>query len=224
MQKIDSVLKDLKIGQETATGTATEGEDVVTPTKITEELKNEQIQAILEALPPRYNGISPDFAMLERVRKSGVLLFGGVGTGKTYKLLQVMVAHIYTLFEPDLPILGIRKLTQNVIRRMFLSVPDVLRQIKAEFDSPEAPRIVERLMKEEILFLDDLGSEKASEWVKEQLYIVLNERYNWKKPLLVTTNLTMNEIATVYGERFASRLYGMCDVIKFAGEDRRAKK
>jgi DNA replication protein DnaC len=80
------------------------------------------------------------------------------------------------------------------------------------------------LINKEVLFLDDLGAEKASDWVKEQLYIVLNERYNWCRPTMFTTNLRMKEIAEHYGERFASRLVEMCEVIKIEAPDRRLEK
>ncbi len=223
MQDIGSILKDKKINampsQTTQEAREEVGQGVDSP-----KVKKEQLGAILEALPPRYRNITPDYAMLERVKTKGILLYGGVGTGKTHRMLQVISAYLEEQYQKDVELFGVRKVSQEQIRRIFQSVPDVLRQIKNEFDNNEAPKIVERLMKTPILFLDDLGAEKASEWVKEQLYIVINERYNWNKPVMITSNLELKEIAQHYGDRFASRLYEMCEVIKLSGSDRRAQR
>lgn len=189
-----------------------------------DELTKNQLQAILEALPPRYANVTPDHQLLKRVRERGVCLMGGVGTGKTYKMLQVITAYLEEQYRPNLALFGVSKVNPAQVQRIFLSVPDVLRQIKAEFDSPDAPAIIDRMIKTPILFLDDLGAEKASEWVKEQLYIVINDRYNWKRPVMFTSNLTVEEINTHYGDRFTSRLVEMTEIIKLGGEDRRLPK
>lgn len=189
------------------------------------EEKLTQIEYIIKALPPRFSGVKPDHKMLARLKeKGGIGLIGGVGTGKTFQMLCVMVAHIEEEMKYMSEQFGAEPVQEKTIRKHFLSVPDILRQIKDEFDSPDAPRIMDSLMSRKILFLDDLGAEKASDWVKEQLYVVINERYNWQKPIMFTSNLEMKEIAEHYGDRFASRLAEMCEIEKLRGEDRRMKK
>lgn len=189
---------------------------------MTRELQ--QAEIILKALPPRYaRTVKPDFEMLHKVQKSGILLYGAVGTGKTHKMIEVIYAYLhekYIIGQDDAPLF---ELKPDHIRGVFHSVPDVLRQIKGEFDSSDRPQIVDRMIKTPILFLDDLGAEKASDWVKEQLYIVLNERYMWCRPVMITSNLEVSEIAQHYGDRFASRLVEMCTIVKLGGEDRRLK-
>jgi len=189
-----------------------------------DQLKKDQLELILKALPPRYSDVKPDYQLLEQVKNKGVTLIGGVGTGKTYKMLQVITAYLEERYSENLAQFGVSQVSQEQVKRLFLSVPDVLRMIKAEFDSPDAPAIIDKMLKAPILFLDDLGAEKASDWVKEQLYIVINDRYNWKKPVMATSNLEISEIAEHYGDRFTSRLVEMTDVIKLAGADRRVKK
>ena len=217
---IGEVLKTHKIPAPSEQGEATAPEVVTIPA----ELVKEQLQAILDALPPRYANVTPDPELLARVKERGVTLIGGVGTGKTYKMLQVITAHLQEQLSHNLPLFGVSKVSPEQVKRMFLSVPDVLRMIKAEFDSPDAPAIIDKMIKAPILFLDDLGAEKASDWVKEQLYIVINDRYNWKRPVMFTSNLTVEEISKHYGDRFTSRLVEMTEIIKLGGEDRRLPK
>lgn len=183
-------------------------------------------QAVRDVMPPRFaNALVPDFDGYEDLvaNKKSLLLTGSVGTGKTHKLLEILMAdliqtHHWSIFGEYKTAIS----TKNVLKR-FYTVTDVLRQIKAEFDQPNAPVIIEQLINTPVLYLDDLGAEKASEWVKEQLYNVINERYNWLRPVVISTNLTVKEIATNYSDRLASRLMEMCSIQKFAGEDRRLK-
>lgn len=216
-QAIADALKTHKIPAPSTQGEA----PVVETIQTDDEANNEQLKAIIEALPPRYAGVTPDYELLKKVRERGVTLIGGVGTGKTYKMLQVITAYLYEELEPEIGLMGVRKPSPSAIQRIFLSVPDVLRRIKAEFDSPDAPTIIDKMIKTPILFLDDLGAEKASDWVKEQLYIVINDRYNWRRPVMFTSNLTIEEINVHYGDRFTSRLVEMTEIIKLGGGDRR---
>ena len=112
-------------------------------------------------------------------------------------------------------------ITHTDVKRYFKTVPEVLKTIKDEFDHNDNTDYVDWMMNTDILFLDDLGTEKASDWVKEQLYMVINERYSWNRPIVITTNLEMSEIAESYGDRFASRLTEMCEVVKYKGNDKR---
>lgn len=189
---------------------------------------HKQLEAIKKSLPPRYSDIEPDFNMLRKLETQSVLLTGAVGSGKTRKLLETMTAHIveqcqkkpYYFFEN-----GYAPVTPKQVQNLFLSVPMVLFRLKDEFDhKPQGESLLETMIKAPVLFLDDLGAEKASDWVKEQLYIVINERYNWVRPVLLTTNLTVKEIADNYGDRFASRVVEMCETINYGGEDKRITK
>lgn len=189
------------------------------------DLKTKLEQVVIGAMPPRYKNLKPDYSTLKKLyARGGVILTGGVGTGKTRILLETMVAYFIESTLPDLEKWGgepVAPKKEKVINT-FLTVADVLRRIKDEFDRPpNGSTILERMINAPILFLDDLGVEKTSEWVKEQLYIVVNERYNWERPIMMTSNLSKKEIAECYGDRFTSRLVEMCEFIKIDGMDRR---
>lgn len=192
------------------------------------ELKTKLEAVIAGAMPPRYKNLKPDYTTLKKLQeRGGILLTGGVGTGKTRRLLETIVAFFVERTLPQLEQWGDEPQAprDEQVKRTFLTVADVLRQIKDEFDRPPSgSTIMDRMISAPILFLDDLGAEKASEWVKEQLYIVINERYNWERPVMITSNLTKKEIAENYGDRFTSRLVEMCEFVKMDGIDRRVGK
>jgi DNA replication protein DnaC len=71
--------------------------------------------------------------------------------------------------------------------------------------------------------MDDLGVEKTSEWSMQTLYTITDWRYRELRQTLVTSNLTLDEIAGKVGDRIASRIAGMCKVVELKGKDRRIK-
>lgn len=76
---------------------------------------------------------------------------------------------------------------------------------------PDAPSrsgdIIERCVNVNLLILDDLGKEKSSEWVKEQLFIIIDERWRNAKLTIVTTNLSMAAMEQNLGKAAVHRLY-----------------
>lgn len=75
-----------------------------------------------------------------------------------------------------------------------------------------------------LLFLDDLGAVKASEWTEEVLYRVVDYRYSNLLPCIFATNLKPGELSERLGERTASRLAEMCRVLILDGDDRRRSR
>ena len=69
--------------------------------------------------------------------------------------------------------------------------------------------------------IDDIGAEKASEWTAERLYTIVDHRYANCLPLMVTSNLPPSKLTEQTGERTASRLAEMCQVVAMTGTDRR---
>jgi DNA replication protein DnaC len=79
-----------------------------------------------------------------------------------------------------------------------------------------------RLAAVDLLPLEDVGAEKQTDWVLEQLYSLINERYEQQRSILVTTNLPFEKLEEQIGQRSASRIVEMCgDPVLLYGEDRR---
>lgn len=72
-----------------------------------------------------------------------------------------------------------------------------------------------------LLIIDDLGAAKASEWVEEVTYRLINRRYNHMLPTLITTNLAIKDLRGYLGDRVTSRLAQMTTRVEFEPVDRR---
>lgn len=138
---------------------------------------------------------------------ASVYLHGSKGTGKT------MLASIAT---------------NEMIRRgkvvLFSSVPDLMADIRASFKADNTDEIINSVKNAPILVLDDLGAERATEWVGEQLFAIVNARYAGRKKTVITSNYAPDEPAAHFvdktqGERIVSRIYGMCARVKISGKD-----
>src|SRR6266511_3437808 len=80
----------------------------------------------------------------------------------------------------------------------------------------------ERLTSVDLLHVDDLGAEKRSDWVLEQLYAMVNERYEAERSMVVTTNLDQAALEEQIGMRTVSRLVEICgDPLPLFGQDLR---
>ena len=72
-----------------------------------------------------------------------------------------------------------------------------------------------------VLIIDDLGANKATEWVRQITYYIINEREQRMLPIVITSNFSLEEIAEQIDSRISSRIAGMCKSIKLSGKDRR---
>ncbi len=150
----------------------------------------------------------------------GLFLHGEKGTGKT-KLAAIIANERARAGKPVL----------------FASVPDLMADIRASFDGGKTAETVRAVKETPFLVLDDLGAEKMSEWVGEQLFCIVNHRYNEMLPTVVTSNYNPTQIirrmATVdrggnvvddlQGQRIMSRIYEMCERVEIRGTDWRMK-
>ena len=107
------------------------------------------------------------------------------------------------------------------------SLPKLLARIRRTYDAAPGgdsyTTFFDRLTAVDLLHIDDLGAEKRSDWVLEQLYALINERYEEQRSILVTTNLDEAELKEQIGTRTVSRLVEMCGtcMVPMHGDDRR---
>ncbi|MCR4691739.1 MAG: ATP-binding protein [Lachnospiraceae bacterium] len=81
-----------------------------------------------------------------------------------------------------------------------------------------------RLYECDLLILDDLGTEWFNNFVFSELFTLINERIAHKKPTIISTNLTLKDVADIYSERILSRITSQYMMCKLTGSDIRMEK
>ncbi len=140
--------------------------------------------------------------------EKGLFLRGNTGTGKTHLAVGILM-----------------EVLNNGHRGMYCNVTDLLDRLRGSYrqgSSEDETDILAEMEETDLLILDDLGAERATDWVRDRLYLIVNRRYENNKPLIVTTNCDSAELTDRVGPRIVSRLYEMCaPVDKFPEEDYR---
>jgi DNA replication protein DnaC len=145
----------------------------------------------------------------------GFYLYGDAGTGKTLYGAQLVleIAKYYRMNR-----LG----TPSVI---FISCLDLLEQIKDSFrEERPSDNIMGKVKTANILMLDDLGTEKVSEWVIQTLNYLINERYEYLRTTIITSNFNLDQLKANLDTRIVSRIYEMCEQKKFDEKNYRLEK
>jgi len=157
-------------------------------------------------------------ATVKRLEKTtdSLYLTGPRGTGKTH-MAAAIVREIVSDKTPSHSLSGVQ----------WTSAPDLLLEIRATFrDGSERSEmgIIEQYSDCRLLVLDDLGAEKTSEWSLQTLYTIIDRRYREERQTIITSNLSLDELAAQVDDRIASRLSELCRVVVLAGADRRVKR
>jgi DNA replication protein DnaC len=137
----------------------------------------------------------------------GLWLFGEVGTGKTTLAMLVAKAAL-----------------ESGRSVAIYSMPRLLNEIRRTYDEGSDSnyiQLLDRLAEVDLLHIDDVGAEKSSAWVLEQLYAIVNARYEAQRSMTITTNLENDELIEQIGNRTVSRLKEMCELLPLHGHDQR---
>ncbi len=162
----------------------------------------------------------------------GLLLVGGIGTGKTHLAVGILKELIAARNSACL----------------FCDYRELLKQIQNSYnESVKATelQVLRPVFEADVLLLDELGAVKPSEWVWDTVSLILNTRYNDNRTTIITTNFADEAAAGAgrsssslsparaaareetlgdrIGERMRSRLHEMCRIVRMDGPDFRQK-
>lgn len=146
-----------------------------------------------------------NFGELRKTGK-GLLFYGNTGTGKTYAACEIANA----LVDKGYPVL-----VTNFAR--------ILNTLQGTFEKQE---YIDDLNGFQLVVIDDLGIERDTAFAKEQVFNVVDSFYRSKKPMIITTNLTMDKIKNpedIENRRIYDRILERCFPIEVGGSSRRRK-
>lgn len=182
---------------------------------LAETIRIRRLKRAFKAVPVRYSEVSfarnpiADLdshctkvlqAYVDQIEKrikegEGLWLAGAPGIGKT-SAAALVLAHL-----PD-----DRSGAFHNAPELFARIRQTIRE-----DSPVSTyELGQQLVDLDLLVIDDLGAVRATDWVLEQLYMIVNGRYNEQRPIIVTTDLTIGQLTDWIGARTVRRLIEMC--------------
>jgi DNA replication protein DnaC len=141
--------------------------------------------------------------------KENLLLYGRYGVGKT-GLLAAAIRHVVLTTVPG--------------KIMFSSTVALTDALRAGYNDGTFQETMNRAQSAALLVLDDLGSEKASEWVQERLFSIIDYRYGNMRPTWASSNLSLEDLASQIGERSFWRLIENGRVIELRGPNLRERR
>jgi DNA replication protein DnaC len=198
------------------------------------KIEKARVSGLRGTLPKRYQGVSFDRPPISDMARrpglgqtvasirelcddidarladgDGAWLMGDVGTGKTSLAMIVSKAAL--------------EAGKSVA---IYSMPRLLARIRRTYDTESGEEgylsFFDRLTSVDLLHIDDLGAEKRTDWVLEQLYAIVDRRYEEELSMVVTTNLDVPDLEEQIGKRTVSRLIEMCgDPLPLYGPDKR---
>lgn len=142
----------------------------------------------------------------------GMIFFGRTGTGKSHMAAAILHRSIKLGYTAS-----------------FQAAADLLSRIRDTYstrqgaDEETEGHILKSFDRIDFLVIDDLGSEKHSEWSESMFYKIINRRYMARKPVIITTNLTPQELKRWLGERTFDRLIEVCKLISCTYNSYRVK-
>lgn len=174
-------------------------EDTITAYFKNDDRRNENLSNAMKRYAEQWEDM--------KSKNIGLLLYGPVGTGKSF--YAACIANELIDREKPVPVL-------------MTSLARIINTVSGMYDGKQ--EYIDKIVRYPLLILDDIGTERSTEYALEQVYSVIDARYRTGRPLIVTTNTPIEKIKspeTLAQQRIYSRLLQMCQPVKVDGTDRR---
>lgn len=135
-------------------------------------------------------------------------IFGKTGLGKTHLTLA-----------------AVKKIVEKGYYVLYGSASTILSSLEDEkFKQIEGKYTLKKIAQADLVVIDDLGSEFSTSFTAAAVHNIIESRLLASKPVIITTNLDINGVNSLYGERICSRIIGEYEPIMFDGQDIRQLK
>ncbi len=143
---------------------------------------------------------------LSNTGKGNLYFWGDRGIGKTHLAMSVINAHV-----EDKPV-------------RFAPTNKFLLEVRRHMEATSEDEVIENCRRYAFFSLDDFGVQKITEWSLAFLDCLIDEWYrHGQSGLIMTSNFSLGHLATTISDRIASRIAGMCEVLKIEGPDQRTE-
>lgn len=157
--------------------------------------------AVFDDLPEELRSACLTWLEKPDEEKWTLIIFGATGVGKTFVAYAVL-----------------RELFLERVEVQIEHVKKLADKLKPSDNSAE---ILQQVCEVEALCLDDLGSEQDTNWNNDRLDLIVDHRWQWQLPTIITTNIPPKAFGERFGARTASRLIGGSTLVQVTGKDRR---
>jgi len=163
---------------------------------------------LIKQFTPRMQEVINNINFNDKLEKEeNLYIHGKLKTGKT-----IYAAFLLLEFEKKVYLEDLNK------QSLFILTSELLNQIRNSFHNENIigqDGIIEKYKKISFLVLDDFGAFRPTDWVLEILFLLINYRYEYQLPTIFTSNNTLDETSTIFGDnRITSRIERMCKIVK----------
>ncbi len=137
-------------------------------------------------------------------KSDSIFMYGATGLGKTHLSLAIAAKAIEKGYDV-----------------VYYSAPNLLAQLEREKfgKTSDSGDTYDTILNCDLLIIDDLGSEFSTQFTVSEIYNIINTRITYRKPVIISTNLSSQELEARYSERITSRIIGCYTCLRFFGKD-----
>ena len=142
-------------------------------------------------------------------KSDSIFMYGATGLGKTHLSLAIAAKAIEKGYDV-----------------VYCSAPSLMTKLEHEHFGRNAEKlgVEEAILNCDLLIIDDLGSEFSTQFTVSEIYNIINTRITYRRPVIISTNLSSQELEAKYSERITSRIIGCYTCLRFFGKDVRQLK